>query len=94
MVAGTFEPPQRRYAAGAAFLRGMGRGHVRAVHGVDELQRAVGPLITDLRLPSPGQPAALSYEGEGYVVVRHPETDVVAAALRRIVDLVRVELRA
>ena len=34
-----FDPPARRYAAGCAYLRGQGRGRVRAVHGVDELQR-------------------------------------------------------
>ncbi len=31
LVAETFDPPQRRYAAGAAFLRGQGQGVVRAV---------------------------------------------------------------
>jgi hypothetical protein len=95
MVLDTFEPPpERRYAVGAAFLRGEGQGHVRAVHGIEQVQAELGHLVTDARLPQPGQPKALSYEGEGYVVVRHPETSVVADALRRIVSLVRVELGA
>ena len=32
-----FAPPERRYAAGCVYLRGQGRGRVRAVHGVEEV---------------------------------------------------------
>jgi len=92
VILGRFDPPERRYAAGTAYLRGQGRGWVRAVHGLDELQREIGHLVVDARLPEPGQPASSGYEGEGYVTVRHPETKVVRDALRRIVDGVRVEL--
>ncbi len=87
-----FDPPERKYAAGTAYLRGQGRGRVRAVHGVDELQRRIGHLVVEAQLPEPGQPAASGYEGEGYVTVRHPETDVVRDALRQIVDGIRVEM--
>jgi D-alanine-D-alanine ligase-like ATP-grasp enzyme len=87
-----FDPPERKFAAGTAYLRGQGRGRVRAVHGADELQRRIGHLVVEARLPEPGQPAASGYEGEGYVIVRHPETEVVRDALRQIVDGVRVEL--
>ena len=30
VILGTFDPPERRYAAGTAYLRGQGRGRVRA----------------------------------------------------------------
>lgn len=92
VVLGRFDPPQRQFAAGAAYLRGQGRGRVRAVHGIDELQGRLGHLVVEARLPQPGQPAASGYEGEGYVIVRDPDTDVVRDALRRIVSGVRVEL--
>ncbi len=69
-----FDPPERKFAAGTAYLRGQGRGRVRAVHGVEELQRRIGHLVVEARLPEPGQPASSSYEGEGYVIVRHPDT--------------------
>ena len=92
MILDRFDPPERKYAAGTAYLRGQGRGRVRAVHGVEELQRQIGHLVVEARLPEPGQPASSGYEGEGYVIVRHPETDVVRDALRRIVDGIRVEL--
>jgi hypothetical protein len=61
-----FEPPSAKYAAGCVYLRGQGRGRVRAVHGVDELQRRLGHLVVEAKLPEPGQPASSSYEGEGY----------------------------
>ena len=61
MILGRFDPPERRYAAGAAYLRGQGRGRVRAVHGIDALQRRLGHLVVEARLPQPGQPAASSY---------------------------------
>jgi hypothetical protein len=92
VVLGRFEPRERRYAAGTVYLRGMGKGRVRAVHGVEELQRELGHLVVESRLPQPGQPASSSYEGEGYVIVRDPDTAVVRAALHRIVSGIRVEL--
>ena len=92
MIAGTFDPPVQKYAVGAAFLRGQGRGAVRAVQGLREMQAEVGHLIVDARLPHVGQVPTGSYEGEGFVIVRHPETAVVEQAVQRIVSLVRVEL--
>ncbi len=87
-----FDVPERRYAAGAAYVRGQGRGRVRAIHGLDEVQRRFGSLLVESRLPGRGKPPAGSYEGDGYVIVRHPDTGVVADALREIVRLVHVEL--
>lgn len=83
--------PERKYASGAAFLRGMGGGRVRAVQGLEVLQE-LGDMVVDQRIPQPGEPAAITYEGEGFVLVRHPDTQVVRDALARIVDRVRVEL--
>jgi hypothetical protein len=92
MVYDEFTPPARVYATGAAYLRGQGTGRVRAIHGLDQVQREVGPLVVESKLPVSGQSPTGTYEGEGYVIVRHPETAVVEEALRRIVSVVRVEL--
>src|ERR1051325_1477446 len=92
MVFGEFEAPERRYAAGAALLRGQGRGQGRGVHGLEQAERELGPLVVDVKLPAVGQAPASSYEGEGYVILRHPETSVVEQALLRLISLVRVEL--
>ena len=92
VLLGTFDPPDRVYASGTAYLRGQGRGRVRAVHGVEELQRQLGHLVVDARLPQPGQPASTSYEGEGFITVRHEDTAVVRDALEKIITGLRVEL--
>ncbi len=89
---GEFDPPPRRYAAGAAYIRGQGRGTVRAIHGLDEAQRRFGRLVVEAKLPREGQPPSDSYEGDGYVIVRDPDTAVVEHALTEIVKLIRVEL--
>jgi hypothetical protein len=92
MVRGDFAPPPRRWSAGTVYLRGLGAGHVKAVHGLDALPPQVSALIVDSRLPRPGQASSGSYEGDGYITVRHPDTATVTAALKELVSTVRVEL--
>lgn len=92
MVFGEFAPPPRQYAAGAAYIRGQGRGTVRRIHGLDEAQRRFGSLVVEAKLPQEGQSPSDSYEGDGYVIVRHPETAVIENALVEIVRMIRVEL--
>ena len=87
-----FREPTRMYATGTAYLRGMGHGRVHQVHGLEEVQRRVGGLVVDVKLPQPGQPASGTYEGEGFVTVRHESTDVVREALDVIISGLRVEL--
>lgn len=89
----TFDPPPRKYAAGAAYLRGMGRGRVKAIHGLDDAQQRMGELVCEVRLPEIGKPGASSgYEGDGFAILRHPDTAVVAQGLADLVSRVRVEL--
>jgi biotin carboxylase len=92
MIFNTFAVPERKYAAGAAFLRGQGEGRVAAVHGWDAVQNELRDLITDVRLPELGSASSSTYEGEGFVIVRHRETAVVERAVARIVALMRIEL--
>ncbi len=92
MVHGSFAPPERSWAAGTVYLRGQGTGHVRAVHGLDGLPPELRSIVMESRLPEPGQPSSGSYEGDGYIIVRHPDTAVVTDALRQLVTGVRVEL--
>ncbi|GMU65924.1 MAG: hypothetical protein AMXMBFR36_21980 [Acidobacteriota bacterium] len=87
-----FQPPARRFAAGCAYLRGQGSGRVRAVHGLAEVLRELGALVVDRKVPTLGAAPSSSYEGDGFVIVRHPETAVVERALESIVTNVRVEL--
>jgi len=92
VIHGRFAPRLRPYAAGAAYLRGQGTGRVARVHGLDEVLAELGPLVVEKRIPAPGQATTGPYEGEGFILVRHPETRVVRAALARIVSTVRVVL--
>lgn len=92
MLLEEFTVPERGWACGTAYLRGLGQGRVRAVHGLEEVWRQVGDLVVDSRLPRPGTPSSAGYEGEGFITVRHEDTEVVRHALDRIVSTVRVEL--
>ena len=60
--------------------------------GLQEIFTEHGDIVVEHRIPTTGQPQASSYEGEGYVIVRHPETDVVHRALKTIIERVRVVL--
>jgi hypothetical protein len=90
MIFDEFKVPERKYAVGAAFLRGMGEGRVQQVLGLEQINAEIGHLICDAKTPKHGQEKSKSYEGEGYIIVRHPETEVVKDALSRIVSTVRV----
>ena len=92
MIFGTFQRPIRKYAVGVAFLRGQGTGRIKAIHGLDQIGREIGSLVVDFKLPEPGAVPASSYEGDGFVILRHPETAVVMQALKRLISVVRVEL--
>ncbi len=92
MVFGTFTASPRRYAVATAYLRGQGEGRVIRIDGLDAVQRDFGSMICDVRLPTVGQTPTGSYEGEGFIVVRHPDTAVAKLAVQRIVSTVRVRL--
>jgi hypothetical protein len=59
--------------------------------GIDAAQDKVGGMIEEFKLPAPGAPKSDSYEGDGFVIVRHRDTEVVRAALKAIVETIRVE---
>jgi ATP-grasp domain-containing protein len=84
-------PFARKYAVGCAYLRGVGRGRVLRVTGVDRAQELVGRHVVEARLPEPGAPRSDSYEGDGHVIVRHPDTEVVTAAMKTIIETIQVQ---
>src|SRR3954447_26921806 len=92
MILGRFDVPERRSWSGPASVCGVGGGRVRAVRGRAAVQQQIGRLVVEARLPQPGQPAATDYLGQGYVMVRDADTDVVRDALHRIISGIRVEL--
>jgi D-alanine-D-alanine ligase-like ATP-grasp enzyme len=93
MVHDRFDPPERKYAVGAAYLRAQGRGGtIQTIHGLAEAQSEIGDLVVEAKLPKPGQSPSGTYEGDGFVILRHPETEVVERALKRLIEKVHVEL--
>ena len=89
-----FTPPPRQFATGAAYLRGQGAGRVARVAGIERANQELGDLVVESQLPRPGQPKASSYEGEGFIILRHEDTERVRDGLRRAVEILQVELSA
>jgi biotin carboxylase len=88
-----FEPKVRKWAAGAAFFRGQGRGdRVVALHGWEAAQEAVGDALVEAVLPKVGQPRSEHYEGEGYAIVKHATTEGATECLKALINNVRVVL--
>jgi formate-dependent phosphoribosylglycinamide formyltransferase (GAR transformylase) len=87
VVDGELDAPwERRYAAGCAYIRGMGRGRIASVTGVHETHEAVGKHLVEAKLPSIGAMKNDSYEGDGYVIVRHESTKKVEDMITTIVE--------
>jgi biotin carboxylase len=84
-------PYERRFAVGCAFLRGIGRGRVVDVRGVDRANERVGHVVVESKLPARGTPKSDSYEGDGYVIVRDPDTEVVKRAMTAIIETIQIE---
>jgi biotin carboxylase len=84
-------PWERRFAVGTAFIRGAGRGRVARVRGIEEANQRVGSLVVEARLPKVGAPKSDSYEGDGFVIARHPDIEVVKAAMKTVIETLRVD---
>ena len=90
-VDGCFDGPwERKYAVGTVFLRGAGQGQVQRVEGLEEVRRRVGDGLVDSRLPRIGGSKSETYTGDGYITVRHPETEMVEAYLDLIANTVLI----
>lgn len=92
VVDGEFDGPwERRYSVGCAYLRGIGRGRVAAVYGVKQVNDALGHMVIEARLPTPGAPKNDSYEGDGYAIVADSRTERVERALKGIIENIKVQ---
>lgn len=90
-VDGCFDGPwERKYAVGTVFLRGLGSGVVQHVAGRDTVINELGLKLVDASWPRAGVKKSETYTGDGYVTVRHENTDEVKEALRFIGEAVRL----
>ena len=62
-----------------------------AAHGLGAVSTETRDLVVDVRLPEPGAGRADTYEGDGYVIVRHPDTEVVERAVSELVSTIRLD---
>lgn len=92
MALDSFTPPARAWSVGTAYLRGQGSGIITGVHGLDRMQRELGHLVVDRSLPHVGAPTSGTYEGDGYVIVRDRDTDVLSDALRRLISGITIDV--
>ncbi|HUO83035.1 MAG TPA: hypothetical protein VM616_09280 [Gammaproteobacteria bacterium] len=91
-VCDEFVVPGRRWSSGAAYLRGQGAGRVQGIDGLDRAHREIGALVVEARLPQVGEVQPGGYEGAGYLILRHGQSDVVARGLRRAVEIIQIRL--
>lgn len=91
MVDGGFDHPgERAWSVAGVYLRGAGEGRVVAIDGVEQAQREMGVHVVQATLPTVGQPRQSGYEGEGFVIIRHPDDEVVKRAALQLIRTVRV----
>lgn len=90
-VDGCFDGPwERKFAVGTIFLRGAGAGLIQQVEGSEEVNQQLGELVVDVRWPTVGVKKADTYTGDGYITIRHPDTDTVKSALEFIRSAVHI----
>jgi hypothetical protein len=88
---GCFDGPwERKHAVGTIFLRGSGSGTVEQIHGMESVNTQLESLLVDVRLPRAGATKSATYTGDGYITVRHQETQAVEDALDFISETVRI----
>ncbi len=86
-----FTPLTRKWAGGAACFRGQGTGpRIVEVKGLEKAMEIVGKSLVDLRAPKVGQARASGYEGEGWALVKHADTEGVKQALLALIENVQV----
>jgi hypothetical protein len=86
MVNGVFAPIPRLYSAGVCYFGGAGDGSTSTVvQELDTVAQELGDTLVHVEEPSSVR------GGNRFALVRHPETGVVDAALKRIAECVRVE---
>ena len=83
-------PYDRKYAVGCAYLRGVGRGRIVRVENAEAVNKKIGKWVEEAKLPTIGAPKNDSYEGDGFAVVRDPDTKVVEDVIKYIIENVRV----
>ena len=90
---GTFaQPIERKYWSAGIFKRASGEGIVRRIDGLDRLLAELGPHICAVDLTPVGSPRKdwrTSILADGFVMLRHPDHEM----LREMADRVATEVQ-
>jgi hypothetical protein len=71
-------------------LRGVGRAAVNRVQRLEEIRRQVGNNLVDSRVPRARRWKSQTCNGDGYITVRHPETETLRDYLEMIASTVPI----
>lgn len=85
--------PSRRYAAALQAIRPLRDGHIKAYEGWDKIQARYGPYIHKAMLPpvgSPTRPIEGGYMANAWLMLRHPDFDVLKAICDDVERTVRI----
>ena len=95
MVHNVFDVQARREQAGAiVFLRGKGQGRIVSIDGLAAAQKKMGALVHDVSLPKIGAMRSSSYEGDGWVIILHPNTEIVKKAAMELIQTVQIRYQS
>jgi hypothetical protein len=90
-VDGVFDGPlERKYSVGTIFLRSPGSGSVQNIEGTEVITHELDDLIVEARWPKIRVSRSVTYTGDGFITVRHPDIAVVQNALDFIDRTIRI----
>jgi carbamoylphosphate synthase large subunit len=87
------QKPSRRYAAALQAIRPTADGTIRAYEGMDRIQAKYGAFISKAHLPpvgSPARPVEGGFMANAWLMLRHPNFDVLKLILEDIEATVKI----
>ena len=92
MVFERWNIPERKYAVASVFLRAQGRGAtINRIQGVKEVKQQLSSFLLAGSLPKIGQHRSSHYEGDGWLILKHENTQTLVQALRKVLTTIRIE---
>lgn len=92
MVHERWNMPTRKYAVASVFLRAQGRGAtINRIEGVEEIKKGLSGFLALGSLPKIGQHRSAHYEGDGWLILKHEDTQTLVQALKKVLTTIRIE---
>ena len=92
MVFDRWEMPERKFAVASVFLRAQGKGAtINRIEGLEEIKEQLSSFLLAGSLPKIGQHRSDHYEGDGWLMLRHENTQTLVQALRKVLTTIRIK---